>query len=67
MCCPAVSWGASLCGWVAVGIWGAQRVGARGAVVGDDCVVLVEGDRVSGSDDVMDADECCAKSIGDDR
>ena len=39
----------------------------RSAVVGDDCVVLVEGDRVSGSDDVMDADECCAKSIGDDR
>ena len=38
----------------------------RGAVVVDDCVVLVEGDRVSGSDDVMDADECCAKSIGDD-
>ena len=38
-----------------------------GAVVGDDCVMLVEGDRVSGSDDVMGADECCAKSIGDDR
>ena len=37
-----------------------------GAVVGDDCVVLVEGDRVSGSDDVMDAGECCAKSIGND-
>ena len=38
-----------------------------GAVVGDDCVMLVEGDRVSGSDDVVDADECFAKSIGDDR
>jgi len=38
-----------------------------GAVVGDDCVVLVEGVRVSGSNDIMDADESCAKSIGDDR
>ncbi len=38
-----------------------------GAVVGDDCVMLVEGDRVSGSDDVVDADEWCAKSIGDDK
>jgi hypothetical protein len=37
------------------------------AVVGNDCVVLVYGDRVSSGDDVVDADEYCAETIGDDR
>ena len=37
-----------------------------GAVVGDDGVVLVEGDRVSSGDDVVYAYECDAETVRDD-
>ena len=39
----------------------------RSAVVEDDGDVMVDGDRVSSGDDVVDADECCTETIGDDR
>ena len=34
------------------------------AIVGDDDVVLVEGDRVFSGDDVVYAYECCAETVG---
>ncbi len=40
----------------------AERISS--AVVGDDGVVLVEGDRVSGGDDIVYAYECSAESVG---
>ena len=36
------------------------------AVVGDDGVVLVEGDRVSSGDDIVYVYECSAESVGND-
>ena len=37
-----------------------------GAVVGDDGVVLVEGDGVSCGDNIVDAYECGAETVWDD-